>query len=71
MTDERLRQVAAGSVKKLAVTLAKDLSPDDSWRLLMASAVWVMLSVAGTEGTAAALREMADKLEQDGDEALH
>ncbi|WP_405220178.1 hypothetical protein [Lentisalinibacter sediminis] len=71
MSEAELRARATESVKTIARTLAETLSPDDSWRLLMGASVWVLLGMAGTEGTAATLREMADKLEEDGDEALH
>ena len=60
--QERIRQ-AAGGVRKVAAHLARELSVEDSWRLLLTGATWVMLGQLGDQGTADTLRELADSIE--------
>ena len=58
-----LRLKAGRSIQDWAKLLARLLSPDDAWRLLLVGCLAVMLPLLGDEGAAATFRELADDLE--------
>ena len=62
-----LRQMAGKSVRDWARLLARLLSPDDAWRLLLAGCLFVLLPLVGDAGAATVFRELADDLEHGRD----
>jgi hypothetical protein len=61
--ETELRIRAGRSVQQWARLLAERLTPDDSWRLMLAGCLAVMLPLLGDKATADTLRELADDIE--------
>ena len=64
-SPEQLRHLAGVSVQKWARELARRLSIDDSWRLLLGGAIAVMRTEHSREEIAGLLRQAAELVEQD------
>jgi hypothetical protein len=62
-TPDELRYHCAQSLEKWRDELARRLSPDDSWRLLLASTINALLAVGSDTDAARVLREAADLIE--------
>ena len=65
MTDKELkrRAEAAALARRTAVEIAAALTPDDAWRLSMASAIWILDGLTDRQDIARILRELADDVE--------
>ena len=62
-TQDEMRYLCAQSLEKWRDELTRRLSPDDSWRLLLASTVNALLAVGSDTDAARTLREAADLIE--------
>jgi hypothetical protein len=66
-TPDELRYLAGVSVQKWAHGLARRLSVDDAWRLLLGGAIAVMQAEHSREEMAALLRQAAELVERESD----
>ena len=64
-SEDELRYLAGQSVQRWAHELARRLSVDESWRLLLGGAIAVMQAEHGPQEVAALLRHAADLIEAD------
>lgn len=67
LSEDELRRMAGRAVQDWTKLLAKRLSPDDAWRLLLAGGLAVLLPAVGNTGAADILRELADEVDRDSD----
>jgi len=63
MSETELRAAAGNSIQRIARVFAEQIGTDDSWRLLLAGALSVMLPELGDMGTVETLRELAANIE--------
>ena len=63
MSETQLRAAAGESIQTIARVFAEQIGTDDSWRLLLAGSLSVMLPELGEMGTVETLRELAANIE--------
>jgi hypothetical protein len=66
MGPDEIQRKAGQEVQQWAVALAKQLSVDDAWRLLLAGVISVMQAEHTAAEIAATLRQLAELIENGG-----